>query len=180
VKNRVWIVVLVVSLGVNIGILLHCFWPQGLAGHAAMGGRTRSGWHDSSMRRGLGLSAGQVQLMENERRRVLAQVKPLQDELRLKRRQLFLLLKNKAVAEAELDAALGDISRLQTAIEKMFILHSLKMKDFFTPQQLQKYDGFFEQGLCPGMMSEKACPPGKMAGQGQSGPARNDPCPAKK
>ena len=179
-KIRIWIALLVVSLGVNIGFLLHCFWPQGFAGHAAPSGRTLSGWHDSSMRRGLGLNPGQAQLMENERRQVLAQAKPLQDDLRLKRRQLFLLLKNKAVAVAELDAALGEISRLQTAIEKIFILHSLKVKGFLTPEQLQKYDGLFEQGLCPGMMSEKACPPGKMTGQGRSGPACNDPCPAKK
>jgi hypothetical protein len=107
--------------------------------------------------------------MENERRQVLIQVRPLQDQLRLKRRELFVLLKNKTVTDAELDSALSEISRLQTAIEKMFILHSLKMKGFFTPLQLKKYEGFFEQGLCPGMLSEKACPPGKMSGREPGG-----------
>jgi hypothetical protein len=168
VKNRIWIVLLVVSLGVNIGLLLHGFWPRGLGGHALQDGRSQSGWHASSMKSGLGLNAEQARLMEEERLRVMAQAQPLQDELRLKRRELFLLLKSKTVTDAGLDAALGDISRLQTAIEKIFILHSLKVKGFFNPEQLRKYDLYFEQGLCPGMMSAKACPPGKMAGHGQA------------
>jgi hypothetical protein len=170
VKNRIWIVLLVVSLGVNIGFLLHRFWPKLVSGHSVMGGQLKSGWHAGSMKHGLGLSAEQAQRMENERRQVLAQAQPLQAELRLKRRELFLLLKNKAMTDAELDVILSEISRLQAAIEKMFILHSLKVKGFFTPSQLQKYDGFFEQGLCPGMMSEKPCPPGKMIPPGQPMP----------
>ena len=31
-KNRIWIVLLVVSLGVNIGFLLHWAWPKIAAG----------------------------------------------------------------------------------------------------------------------------------------------------
>ena len=166
-RSRIWIVLLVVSLGVNIGFLLHWFWPKTSAGHPVMIARSQSSWHTSSLRHGLGLNAKQAQLMENERRQVMIQAKPLQDELRLKRRELFLLLKNKIVVEAELDGALGKISRLQVAIEKIFILHLSKVKGFFTPQQLQKYDGFFEQGLCPGMMSGKTCPPGQLVRQGQ-------------
>lgn len=164
-KNKIWIVLLVVSLGINIGFLMHWFWPRIVHGRSAGSGGSQFGWHTSPMRHGFGLSAEQTRLMENERRQVLAQAKPLQDELRLKRRELFILLKSKTMTDAELDVALSEISRLQTAVEKMFILHSLKVKGFFTPAQLQKYEGFFEHGLCPGMMSEKACPPGKMSGR---------------
>jgi hypothetical protein len=179
-KNRIWIILLVISLGINIGFLLHWFWPKIVHGRSAWSDKSQFGWHASPMRRGLGLNAKQAGLMENERRQVLAQAQPLQDELRLKRRELFLLLKNKTVTDAELDIALNEISRLQTAIEKMFILHTLKVKGFFTPLQLQKYDGFFEQGLCPGMMSQKTCPPGKMTRQEQSMPACEKKCEPKK
>jgi hypothetical protein len=119
------------------------------------------------MRHSFGLSTEQSRLIENERRQVLAQAKPLQDELRLKRRELFVSLKSKTVSDAELEVILSEISRLQTAIEKMFIQHSLKVKCFFTPVQLQKYEGFFERGLCPGMMPDTACPQGQMNGQGK-------------
>ncbi len=170
-KNRIWIVLLVISLGINIGFLLHWFWPKIVHGRSDWSDKSQFGWHVSPMRHGFGLNAKQARLMENERRQVLAQAKPLQDELRLKRRKLFVLLKNKTVSDAELDVILSEISRLQTGIEKMYILHTLKVKGYFSPQQLQKYDEFFEQGLCPRMMSEKACPPGKMSGRepGRSG-----------
>ena len=170
-KRGIWAVVLLVSVGVNAGFLLHWFWPKTNVARPVPSPHAQAGWHASSMRRCLGLNARQVQLMDNERLQVMAQAKPLQEELRLKRRQLFLLLKKKTVAEAELDSVLGELSRLQTAIEKMFILHSLHVKEFFNERQRQTYDGFFEQGLCPGMVSEKNCPPGGMAG---SGPAAGD------
>jgi hypothetical protein len=168
-KNKLLILVLVISLGVNIGFLLRCFWPQcplAKKNTAAV----PSGWHTSSLRHNLGLSAEQAQHMEAERRNVMAQAQPLQDLLRQKRRELFTLLKSKAVSAAELDVILDNIAHLQTRIEKMYILHTLKVKGYFSPQQLQKYDGFFEQGLCPGMMSEKACP------SGQSVPACEKVC----
>lgn len=179
-KKRIWIVLLVVSLGINIGFLLHWFWPKNVSGYSPGKGQAQFGWHAGPMRRGLGLDSNQARLMENERRQVLAQAQPLQEQLRLKRRELFLLLKSKAVTGAELDIALNEISRLQTAIEKFFILHSLKMKGFLTPAQLEKYDGFFEHGLCPGMMSEKACPPGKMGQSEDSLPACEQKCEPKK
>ena len=91
-KNRLLIVLLVASLGVNIGFLLHWFWPK-IVPAAAAG--APSGWHSGPMKRHLGLSSEQARRMENERRQVLARAKPLQDALRLKRRELFVLLKGK-------------------------------------------------------------------------------------
>jgi hypothetical protein len=169
-KNRLLLILLVLSLGLNLGFLLHWSWPKIVSGHSAGRGQSQLGWHASPMKQHLGLSSDQARRMENERRQVLAQVLPLQDELRLKRRELFVLLKGKAVTDAELDVALSGIARLQTAIEKMFILHSLKVKAFFTPAQLQKYEAFFEQGLCPGMGAGASCLPGKMSGRGPGRP----------
>lgn len=156
-----WIlpVLLVISLGVNIGFLLHWGWPKIVPGHAAGKAPLRSGWHASPMKRHLGLSAGQVRQMEGERQRVLAQIRPLQDQLRLKRRQLFLLLKGSEVPRAELDPALDEIARLQAAVEKLFILHSLKMKGHFSPAQMRKFESYLERGLCPNLGSDAACPP---------------------
>jgi hypothetical protein len=160
-----WILpaLLVVSLGVNIGFLLHWAWPWIAPARAA---GTDSGWHAGPMRRHLGLSSGQARQMEGERRQVLAQAKPLQDELRRQRRGLFMLMKGKEVREADLDATLNEIARLQAAIEKTFVLHSLKVRSNFSPAQLRKYESYLERGLCPGMMVQEACPPGRMTGHG--------------
>ncbi|MBU4267326.1 MAG: periplasmic heavy metal sensor [Acidobacteria bacterium] len=165
-KNRLMIILLVASLGINIGFLLHWFWPKIVPGATA---RTPSGWHASPIKHHLGLSSKQARLMENERRQVLAQAKPLQEALRQKRRELFVLLKGKDIHDADLDVILHEISRLQAGIEKVFILHSLKARSVFSPAQLRKYEGFLERGLCPGLMSEAACPPGQTAFRGKPG-----------
>jgi hypothetical protein len=159
VRNRIWIVVLVVSLGVNIGFLMHWAWPKIAAGRAAA-----SGWHAAPMKRHLGLTSDQARRMEKERRHALAQAQPLQEALRQKRRELFLLLKGEDVRESDLDATLGEIARLQAAVEKAFILHSLKVRGVFSPAQRRKYEGFLERGLCPGMLSATPCAPAAMSG----------------
>jgi hypothetical protein len=179
VKSRILILILVISLGVNIGFLLRCFWP-----HCPLAKKNTaaapSGWHSSSLRRDLGLSAEQAQLMEAERRHVMVQAQPLQDLLRQKRRELFVLLQSKTVPAAELDAMLDGIARLQAGIEKIYILHTLKVKGYFSPRQLQKYNGFFEQGLCPGMLPEKSCPPGATVSSGQGAVECEKTCDPKK
>ncbi len=156
-----WILplLLVISLGVNIGFLLHWAWPRIVPGHAVGRGPLRSGWHASPMKRHLGLNAGQVRQMESERQQVLAQIRPLQDQLRQKRRQLLILLKRGEVPQVELDFALDEISRLQAAVEKAFILHSLKMKGHFSPDQTRKFETYLERGLCPNLGGDAACPP---------------------
>jgi hypothetical protein len=174
VKNRIWIVLLVISLGINIGFLLHWLWPRIVAGRSAGHGPSQLGWHASPMRHGLGLSGPQARLMEGERRRVVAQVRPLQDELRRKRRELFVLLKKQTVSDAELDPILSDISRLQTSIEKIFIRHSLQVRGYFSPAQMHKFEGYLERGLCPNMVPEAACPPGKMSGHPGCGDRHNE------
>lgn len=156
-----WILplLLVISLGVNIGFLLHWAWPKIVPGRVFGNAPSRSGWQASPMKRHLGLNARQVRQMEGERQQVLARIRPLQDQLRLKRRQLFILLKKGEVPQVELDSALDEISRLQAAIEKIFILHSLKMKGHFSPTQMRKFEGYLERGLCPNLGTEAACPP---------------------
>jgi len=158
VKTRLLAVLLVISLGINIGFLLHWLRPRLFPARAAV---MSSGWHSGPMKRHLNLDSGQSRRMEGERRQVLAQARPLQEELRQKRRELFVLLKGGDVGAADLDPILNEIARLQAALEKMFILHSLKVRSLFSPAQRLKYEGFLEQGLCPGMMSGEACAPDK-------------------
>lgn len=168
---------LVISLGINIGFLLHWVWPKTDAGKES---GSRAGWHSGPMKRHLGLSSEQGQRLENERQRLLAQARPLQEKLRQKRRDLLALLQGREVNEAELDSTLGEIARLQAALEKMFVLHALQVRRDFSPAQLRKYDGCLERGLCPGMMTAASCPSGSMAGHGAVQPGCENANEAKK
>ncbi len=155
-------VLLVISLGGNIGFLLHWAWPRMTGGGKA---GLSSGWHAGPMKRHLGLSSRQARQMEHGRRQVLEQARPLQEALRQKRRELFVLLKGQEVRDADLDAKLNEISRLQAALEKMFILHSLSVRSVFTSAQRRKFEGCLERGLCPGMAAGASCPSPKGTGK---------------
>jgi hypothetical protein len=159
-----WLVpaLLVVSLGINIGFLIHWLRP-----HLAPGWRSpAAGWHAAPIRRHLGLSSRQARRMDGERRQVMEQIRPLREQLRRKRGELFALLKGKDVREDRLDAVLGEIARLQAAIEKVFVMHSLKVRGEFSPAQRRKYEAWLERGLCPGMMAAEHGPAADRGGPG--------------
>lgn len=164
-KRRILPLLLVISLGINIGLLLHWVRPHVAAG---LGAGSRPGWHAGPMRRHLGLGAAQARQLEGWHREVLAQARPLQDELARKRRDLLALLKERNADGTRLDAVIDEIARLQGAIEKIFVRHSLKIRGAFSPAQLRKYEGCLERGLCPGMMAAAACPAPKSAGEGRA------------
>ena len=73
-RNRLLGLALIVSLGLNIGLL----W-QRFGGDTGARGREQGapcGWQSSPLRSLLGLSDKQVEAMERERRQLLAQVAP--------------------------------------------------------------------------------------------------------
>lgn len=160
---RRWLLplLLVVSVGLNAGLLLH--WALG-ARHAGAGIAPSPGWHAGPMRRHLGLDAAQARQLDDLHREVLAEVLPLQEKLADARRELFVLLKEAPAAPARFDAVIDEIARLQAAVEKVFARHSLKVRGALSPAQLRKYEGCLERGLCPAMMAGSRCPSAAAAG----------------
>lgn len=151
-RNRLLGLALVVSLGLNIGLL----W-QRIGGDTGARDRERGvpcGWQSSPLRSLLELSDRQVEAMERERRQLLAQVAPKQQELHSKRLALLALCQGSTTATQELDRLLQEIAGLQVGIERAFIEHSLRLKVQFTPSQRQKYESLFGRGLCPGMIGK--------------------------
>ena len=160
---RRWLLplLLVVSVGLNAGLLLHWFLaPRGLRAGIV----PAPGWHAGPMRRHLGLDAAQARQLDDWHREVLAGIRPLQERLAGKRLELFALLKESPADPARFDAVIDEIARLQAAIEKVFARHSLKVRGAFSPAQLRKYDGCLERGLCPATMSGSRCPSATVAG----------------
>jgi Spy/CpxP family protein refolding chaperone len=156
---------LAVSLGLNAGLLLHrLLAPRGpQAGSAPL-----SGWHAGPMRRHLGLDEAQARRLDDWHRQVLAEIRSLQDGLAERRRELFALLKAAPAEPARVDAVIDEIARRQAAIEKVFARHALKVRGALSAEQLRKYEGCLERGLCPGMMAGSRCPSG--AGNGGERP----------
>lgn len=152
---------LVVSVGLNIGLVLHRFLGTR---HAGPGVVPSLGWHAGPMRHHLGLKPAQARQLDGWHHEVLAEVRPLQEKLAGARRELFAVLKERPADAARLDAVIDGIARLQAAIEKVFARHSLKVRGAFSPAQLRKYEGCLERGLCPATMSGARCPSAAVAG----------------
>lgn len=165
---RRWLLplMLVVSAGLNAGLLLHRVLPP----RGARAGITPTpGWHAGPMRRHLGLKAAQARQLDDWHREVLAGIRPLQEELAAKRVELVALLKEPAADPVRSDAIIDEISRLQAAIEKVFARHALKVRGVLSPAQRRKYEGCLERGLCPATMAGSRCP--SAADAGGEGPA---------
>lgn len=160
---RRWLLplLLVASVGLNAGLLLH--WALG-ARHAGAAGAPSPGWHAGPMRHHLGLDAAQARQLDDWHREVLAGIRPLQERLAGKRLELFALLKGAPADPARFDAVIDEIARLQAAIEKVFARHSLKVRGALSPEQLRKYEGCLERGLCPASLAGSRCPSAAAAG----------------
>lgn len=161
---RRWLLplLLVVSVGLNAGLLLHRFMGTR---HAGAGIAPSPGWHAGPMRRHLGLDAAQARQLDDWHREVLAGIRLLQDRLAGKRLELVALLKEAPADPARFDAVIEEIARLQAAVEKVFARHSLKVRGVLSPAQLRKYEGCLERGLCPATMAGSRCPAATDAGE---------------
>jgi Spy/CpxP family protein refolding chaperone len=116
------------------------------------------------MRRHLSLDAAQARQLDHWHSEVLAGIRPLQDILAEKRRQLVTQLKATPADPARFDAVIDEIARLQAAIEKAYARHSLKVRGALSGEQRRKYEGCLERGLCPAMMTGAGCPSAADAG----------------
>jgi Spy/CpxP family protein refolding chaperone len=155
-KVKVLFVLLIISVGLNIGFLIRSGFQKTQTEPLSRFQADNHGWHNSFLCRNLELTPEQVKIMEKYRIEVEEQTFPFREELRRKRLELFEFIKNEKIGEAELGNLLIDISTLQVKIEKEFIYHLLTIKKVFTPDQMKKFDFFLKKGLCKGMLSSRS------------------------
>lgn len=154
-KTKLLIILLVISLGINAGVIF------------AFGFRH---WHAKRLRpefrrerlqlqRSLDLSEEQNQLFEKYRKELNNQLSPLREKIRQKRRELLGLLKTEEIDEEKIDKLLSEIAELQSEIEKTVVRHSIQIRKILTPAQQKKFIGFLEQQLFPKERQKLPTPP---------------------
>lgn len=147
-KRKIITVLLILSLGINLGVLVafghHWLlkrefkkWPQG------------SIWHRKKMQRVLNLNEEQVKLLEQNRLEMQKAITPIREELQKKRADLFALLDAQVINDAQVDKLINDISIKQMEIEKRVVEHLLKVRKNLTPKQWQKLKIFSQKGFRP-------------------------------
>ena len=165
-KEKLLILALIFSLGINIGIF-------GSIGYKRLKGKSeerhsREAEH-SPMRflaKELGLSESQTKEIEALRKSLEPKMEEIREELREKKAQLVYLLKESKPDLEKINIQLSEIESLQTKLQKLVIRHLLQEKNILTPEQQDKFFSIIskrlfhgerhqEEGLLPGTKEGK-------------------------
>jgi Spy/CpxP family protein refolding chaperone len=142
------IILLVVSLGVNIGLLLNYLRvPPAPAAPAA-------GWNCPMMQGRFKLTPAQAEELEKLRLAMVAKTAEIKQDLELKRQALLDLHRQSAVDDARADSLLMAIALRQFAMEKAVFKHMQEVKNALTPQQREMFYRLLADEICPGLKTE--------------------------
>jgi Spy/CpxP family protein refolding chaperone len=165
-KNKVLTVILILSLGLNLGVVV-TFSRHWLSRRDFKKGPGENTWLKRKMQKELNLTEAQVTFMEQHRKNIDQELKPIRQELKRKRAELFALLDADPVDSAKADKLIDSISSLQAKIEKTVVGHLVTMKKNLTSEQQQKFKAIMPRGFMapppdqPGMGRQER-PPDRM------------------
>ncbi len=145
-RRKIITIILILSLGLNLGVLA-TFGRHWLKRREFRKGPEESSWLKRKMRKELNLTDSQVGLMEQNRKNIRQEIKPIKEELKRKRAELFTLLEANPVDSAKVDKLIDAISLLQARIEKTVIKHLVTMKKNLSPAQQQKFKTMMPKGF---------------------------------
>jgi Spy/CpxP family protein refolding chaperone len=144
-KRKLMTIVLVLSLGLNLGIIF-TFGHHWFMEREFRKGPGESSWFKNKMKKELNLTDEQVNFMEQDRAAIHQEVKALREELQKKRSELFKLVDAEKVDNQKIDHLINDLAQLQVKLEKVIIGHLLTMKSHLTPEQQKKLREAMKKG----------------------------------
>jgi uncharacterized membrane protein len=146
-RNRWLLIALIVSVGINIGLLTRViprwFWP---AHYQVVPVPERIGPGHPYR---LGLSEEQRGRMVALREELEREITPLREALERKRRELFTLLQAPMLKKEEVERLAREISRLQADIDLKVLQNTLPVRDILSPEQRRLFFSLYEERLCP-------------------------------
>jgi len=166
-KIRILVVALILSVGLNIGILFSSLYRR-----RAERPTTQSGclMERSYLNRRLNLTREQLAGVSAMRDSMYQRGIPLRRELCDLRMDLMRHLREAAPDSAALDSLIREIASLQTRLESQVVSNARQISAALKPEQRKLFVGLFESQLCdpdarPGQSgSEMNCSPRGMRG----------------
>jgi len=134
-KNKLLILALCLSVGLNLGIL------AGIIYH-------RRQLLPRPFYSALGLSSTQKERMKDLETTYRRKVKPLHQQIRLKREELVDLLKESEPKTEKIKQKITEISSLECELEKSTMEHLLGMRALLTPEQQEKMFSLLSHRFC--------------------------------
>ncbi len=137
-KTKVIILLLIISLGINIGLIVR------LAGQKPKPRRIQArdikkGWRHEGLRRRLNLDENQLKAIEAIQATTFEKIDIIRETLELKRAELLNILKEPQPDKVKIQTLVKEIANLQTEIELGLTENILMMKKVLTLEQQQQF-----------------------------------------
>jgi len=130
-KQKILIIALIISIGVNLGVLsifLYHLWKGNQVEHPLQ-----------KLMKKLALTPEQKEKMKAERENFEQKTKPIKDELAYKRGEVFGLLQEAEVNAEERDRLFSEITQLQMELQLLAFEHISRVKQILNPEQQELF-----------------------------------------
>jgi Spy/CpxP family protein refolding chaperone len=158
-KRKLFIVILILSLGLNAGVVATVVFHH-MRAKIFNGMQKENSWMKKHIKKKLGLSDEQSNALDKGREDMRTNTQAVRDSLKKKREELFTLVKNTDTYTQDIEKLIGEISSLQMEMERNIIRHSMSAKKILNPDQRQKFDKMMEKGFNK-MHNSKNAPDGQ-------------------
>jgi len=139
VKQKILILALIVSVGINVGALV-TFGYHAWRGKRAEPNDLSVKDKDSDLLRDrLALTREQIEQMRAAQERIFTQTKPLKLRLYARRKDLLDLLKQSELDQARLDTIIGDIASMQAELELQVVKDIQRLKAMLNADQQEMF-----------------------------------------
>ncbi len=146
-KTKVIIILLlIISLGINIGLLIRLTHQKALPRRITKYD-IRHGWRKGGLRHHLNLNENQLKAMEAVNESTFTRMDALRETLELKRRELISILKESEPDNSKIQRLLKEIADLQTRMELNLTENILAIKKVLTAEQQEQFFELFQRRL---------------------------------
>ncbi len=146
-KSKVITVILIISLGINIGLLASYVYQQITGKKIEERGVSKRGWRRGRLRHKLKLDENQLKKAEAMQETTYLKINPIRDTLKIRREELTNLLKNSQLDKSKLQNLIKEIANLQAEIELIYSEQIWQMKEVLTSEQQQQFFKLFKGKL---------------------------------
>jgi len=162
-KNKILIIVLILSLAVNAGIIISMAFHVNAIRKFVRGEPFEMKRNPivRNIERKMGLSKIQTEEINKIMSQAMEDVKPLRQQIMEKRKELMAMLSGDKIDPNKKKKLLDDIFALQRQVEEKIIDNMVSIRQKMTPEQRQKMNKFFDKRMD---MFSPHMPPHQMRG----------------
>jgi len=145
-KSKVIILLLIISLGINIGLIIRLALQRPMVKRFEERD-IRHGWRRGGLGHRLNLNENQLKAIETMHESTYVKMNVIRETLELKRAELTNILKEAQPDTARIQPLIKEIANLQAQIELGLTENILMMKKELTPEQQQQFFELFKRRL---------------------------------